>query len=60
MTDQPSALLITKIENRHVVRYLNLRDANVSFVYRPFTKSERTLVGSNDESQAVPILMAQK
>jgi hypothetical protein len=60
MTDQPSALLITKIENRHVVRYLNLRDANVSFVYRPFTKSERTLVGSNDESQAVPVLMAQK
>ena len=60
MNDQPSALLITRIENEHVVRYLNLREANVSFVYRPFTKSERKLVGKIDEPEAVAILMAQK
>ena len=59
MQDQPSALLITKIENQHVVRYLNLRETDTAFVYRPFTKSERTLVGKIDESEAVPILMAQ-
>ena len=60
MNDQPSALLITKIENQHVVRYLNLREADTAFAYRPFTKSERSLVGKVDESLAVPILMAQK
>jgi hypothetical protein len=60
MKEQPSALLITRIENDHVVRYLNFREAGVSFVYRPFTKSEGKLVGKIDESEAVPILMAQK
>jgi hypothetical protein len=60
MNDQPSALLITRIENEHFVRYLNLRDANVSFVYRPFTKSERKVVGKIDEPEAVAILMARK
>ena len=58
--DEPSALLITKIENQHVVRYLNLREVDTAFAYRPFTKSERSLVGKVDESLAVPILMAQK
>jgi hypothetical protein len=60
MKDQPTALLISKIENQRVVRYLNLREADTSFVYRPFTKSERTLVGQLDESEVVPIRMAQK
>ncbi|HEY2942449.1 MAG TPA: hypothetical protein VGN09_08450 [Vicinamibacteria bacterium] len=60
MKDQPSALLISKIENQRVVRYLNLREADTSFVYRPFTKSERMLVGQLDESEVVPIRMAQK
>lgn len=60
MDDQPSALLITKIENQHVVRCLNLREVDTAFVYRPFTKSERSLVGKVDESLAVPIRMAQK
>jgi hypothetical protein len=58
--DQPSALLVTRIENEHVVRYLNLCEANVSFVYRPFTKSERNLVSKIDEPEAVAILMARK
>jgi hypothetical protein len=58
--DQPSALLVTRIENERVVRYLNLREANVSFVYRPFTKSERKLVSKIDEPEAVAILMARK
>jgi len=60
MKDQPSALLVTKIENQRVVRTLNLREADAAFVYRPFTKSERRLVGKVDESEAVPILMARK
>jgi len=60
MKDQPSELLVTKIENQRVVRTLNLREAGVTFVYRPFTKSERKLVGKVDESEALPILMAQK
>jgi len=60
MKDQPSALLITKIENQRVVRCLNVREVDTAFVYRPFTKSERTLVGKVYESEAVPVLMAQK
>ncbi len=58
--DQPSALLITTIENQHVVRYLNLREVDTAFAYRPFTKSERKLVGQLGEPEAVPIRMAQK
>ena len=60
MKDHPSALLITKVENERVVRYLNFREADTSLVYRPFTKSERNLVGQLGEPEAVPILMAQK
>jgi len=60
MKDQPSALLVTKIENQRVVRTLNLREADAAFVYRPFTKSEGRLVSTLDESEAVPILMARK
>jgi hypothetical protein len=32
----------------------------LSFVYQPFTKSERKLVGSVDKPEAVAVLMAQK
>ena len=60
MKDQPSALLVTKVENEHVVRYLNIREADASFAYRPFTNSERKLAGKIDESEAVAVLMAQK
>jgi hypothetical protein len=58
MKDQPSSLLVTKIENEHVVRYLNFREADANLAYRPFTRSERKLVGTLSES--VPIRMAQK
>ena len=60
MKDQPSALVISQVENQHVVRYLNLREFDTAIAYRPFTHSERTLVGKVDESEAVPILMARK
>jgi len=60
MKDHPSSLVITKNENRREVRYLNLREVDKSFAYRPFTKSERKLVGQLGETEALPILMAQK
>ena len=60
MKDQPSALLITRTETGHVVRSLNIREADMTFVYKPFTKSERKLIGQVDATEAVPILMAQK
>jgi hypothetical protein len=60
LNGQPSGLIVTATENEHVVRYLNLREANVSLGYRLFTKSERKLVGESDESEAVAILTARK
>jgi hypothetical protein len=60
MKDQPSALLITRTETGHVVRSLNIREADMIFVYRPFTKSERKLLGQVEVIEALPILMAQK
>ena len=60
MKEHPSALVITKSENQRVVRYLNLREVDKSIAYEPFTKAERKLVGQLDETEAVPILMAQK
>jgi hypothetical protein len=60
MKDQPSALLITRTETGHVVRTLNIREADMTFVYKPFTKSERKLLGQVEVIEALPILMAQK
>ena len=60
MKDQPSSLLITKVENERVVRYLNFREADTSLAYRPFTRSERKLVGQLGDPEAVPIRTAQK
>jgi len=60
MMDQPSALIVSRIENQRVVRYLNVSEVGLSFVYRPYTKTERKLVGSVDKPEAVAILMAQK
>ena len=60
MNDQPSGLIVTATENEHIVRYLNLREANVSLGYRLFSKSERKLVGKVVEPEAVAILMARK
>jgi len=59
MTDQPTALLISKRENQRIVRSFNYREGDVSFVYVPFTQAERRLADSAD-SVVVPILMAQK
>jgi hypothetical protein len=59
MTDQPTALLISKRENQRIVRSFNYREGDAAFVYVPFTQAERRLADSAD-SVAVPILMAQK
>jgi hypothetical protein len=60
MKDQPSALLITRTETGHVVRSLNIREADMTLVYKPFTKSERKLLGQAEVVESLPILMAQK
>jgi hypothetical protein len=60
LTDQPTALLISQRENQRVVRSFNWREGNTAFVYVPFTKAERKLLGKVDDSVVVPILMAQK
>ena len=60
MNGQPTGLIVTAIENEHVVRYLNLREANVSLGYHLFTKSERNLAGKVVEPEAVAMLMARK
>jgi hypothetical protein len=60
LNDQPSGLIVTATENEHIVRYLNLREANMSLGYHLFTKSERNLVGKVVEPEAVAILMARK
>ena len=57
---QPTALLITKMENERFVRSFNWREGNKSFIYRALTETERTRLGSASEPVAVPILMAQR
>jgi hypothetical protein len=57
---QPTALLISQRENQRIVRSFNWREGDMAFVYEPFTKAERKLLGQVDDSVAVPILMAQK
>ena len=59
MKGQPTALLITKIENERFVRSFNWREGNQSFIYRVLTKTELTL-GSASEPVAVAVLMAQR
>lgn len=60
MDDQPSGLIVTATENERVVRYLNLREANVSLGYHLFTKSERNRAVKVVEPEAVALLMARK
>lgn len=60
MKGQPTALLITKIENERRVRSFNWREGNQSFIYRALTKTELTQLGSASEPVAVPVLMAQR
>jgi hypothetical protein len=60
MKGQPTALLITKMDNERVVRSFNWREGNQRFIYRALTETERTRLGSASELEAVPILMAQR
>jgi hypothetical protein len=60
MKGQPTALLITKIENERFVLSFNWREGNKSFIYRALTKTELTQLGSASEPVAMPVLMAQR
>jgi hypothetical protein len=60
MNDQPSALIVTATESGHTVRYLNLREVNVSLGYHVFTKAERNLGRKAAGPEAVSILMARQ
>jgi hypothetical protein len=60
MKGQPTALLITKIENERFVRSFNWHEGNQGFIYRALTKAELTQLGSESEPVAVPVLMAQR
>ena len=57
---QPTALLITKVENARFVGSFNWREGNQRFVYRALSNTEGTQVGSGSEPVAVPILLAQR
>jgi hypothetical protein len=54
MNDQPDGLIVTTTENGHIVRYLNLREANVSIGYHLFTRSERNLVSKSSSASRPP------
>jgi hypothetical protein len=56
--DLSTALVITRGETGHTVRALNWREGNRSFVYKPFTKAERTREAKADKD-IVAIRMAQ-
>src|SRR5260221_14233466 len=56
MKGQPTALLITKMDNERFVRSFNWREGNQRFIYRALTETERTQLGSASEL-VVPVLM---
>jgi hypothetical protein len=60
MTDQPTALMITKAETQRVVRSFNWREGNRRFIYRAFTEAERQQLASATDVETVTIRMAQK
>jgi hypothetical protein len=60
MKGQPTALLITKMDNERFVRSFNWREGNQRFIYRALTETERTQLGSASEPVAVPVLLAQR
>lgn len=59
MTGHPTALVITRGEGERVVRAFNWREGNRSFVYKPFTKVERKAFARANDTERIPILMAQ-
>ena len=60
MRGQPTALLITEVENQRFVHSFNWREGNQRFIYRTASKTERTQHGSVREAVTVPILMTQR
>jgi hypothetical protein len=57
---QPTALIVTNVENQRVVRSFNWREGNRNFIYRAFTRAERKQVERAGEMETVTIRMAQK
>jgi hypothetical protein len=53
ISDQPTSLILTRSEKGHDVRYLNLREANVSLGYG-FAKTERKVARHMDEPATYP------
>jgi hypothetical protein len=60
VNDQPSALILTRSENGYDVRYLNLREENLSLGYHLFNESERRVVRGADKPEALAVLTTQK
>jgi len=58
MKGQPTALIITKVENERFVRFFNWREGNQRFIYRAVSETERTQLAR--EPATVRILTAQK
>jgi hypothetical protein len=59
ISDKPSGLLLTAVENGYDVRYLNLREVNKSFGYRLSKKSD-PVVGKLVKPEVVATQLAQK
>jgi hypothetical protein len=60
MKSQPTALIITKVENQRFVHSFNWREGDQRFIYRPVSKTRGTDLGSVSEAVTVPILMTQR
>jgi len=58
MKGEPTALVITKVENDRYVRSFNWREGNQRFIYRAVSERERTQLAA--EPITIPIQTAQK
>ena len=60
MKGQPTALLISNVENQRVVRSFNWREGNRNFIYRAFSEAERKDLASADRVETVAIRIADQ
>jgi hypothetical protein len=57
---QPDSLLITRDGAERTVRSLNLPVWDRKFVFKPFTRAERSLLASGERTEAVPVRTASR
>ena len=57
---QPNSLLISRDGAQRTVRSLNLPAWNRKFVFKPFTRAERSLLASGERTEAVPVRRASR